>query len=346
MEKDINLRLLCWYNKNKRDLPWRKIYKNNLPNPYYIFVSEYMLQQTTVSTVISRFNTFIKIWPKIDDFAKISEKTILSFWTGLGYYSRAINILKAAKIIKKKFNSKIPTNYEELISLPGIGDYTAKAILGIGFNKPVMPIDSNIERIILRIYAIKLPAKKYKTELEYKSKSFISKDSSTKLIQAFMDYGSIICRPRNPICSCCVIKEKCQSYKKNLQNIIPIKLVKEIKKRKKYSRAYVIFNEKNEILVRRRSSTGMLPSMLEIPNDKWKLNKKNLIKDKIIFKIKNKMQSKGFLKYSFSHFVLETEVFSQIVKKEKFQNYKWIKKNNINKSGLPTVMKKIVKLAL
>ena len=149
MEKQIIAKLLRWYAKSKRDLPWRLLQENNLPNPYYVFVSEYMLQQTTVPTVKTRFEEFIKKWPTLKDLAKTTEPNILKFWSGLGYYSRARNLLKAAKIITTKFNSIIPNKYDELISLPGIGDYTAKAIMGIGYNESVMPLDANIERLSL-----------------------------------------------------------------------------------------------------------------------------------------------------------------------------------------------------
>ena len=342
----IQRKLLAWYKKNKRILPWRRLYKNHLPNPYFVMISEYMLQQTTVSTVKNRFKEFILNWPSINELATIPESRILQYWSGLGYYSRARNLLKAVKIIKKKFKGKIPNNYDDLIVLPGIGDYTAKAILGIAFNKPVMPIDANIERILSRLYGFQSPLNKIKSELQNKSYAFISKKFSSNLIQAFMDYGSLICTPRKPDCIKCILKKSCISYKKNIQNFIPIKKETKIKKIKKYSRAYIFFNEKSEILVRKRTSKGMLASMLEVPNDNWVINKKKLVQDNIILKFKNKMQSKGFVEYSFSHFNLETEVFFTEVKKKIFSDYKWIKKNNLNKSGLPTVMKKIVKIAL
>ena len=134
MEKEINTKILRWYKKNHRALPWRVLGLNKLPIPYYIFVSEYMLQQTTVNTVIERFNKFIIKWPKIQDLASTSEENILNFWSGLGYYSRARNLLKASKKIQKDFKGVIPSKYNELIDLPGIGDYTAKAILGIAYN--------------------------------------------------------------------------------------------------------------------------------------------------------------------------------------------------------------------
>ena len=161
-----------------------------------------------------------------------------------------------------------------------------------------------------------------------------------------MDYGSIVCTPRQPNCNICLIKLNCVSYKKNLQNIIPLKNKTKLKKRKKYSRAYILCNEKNEILVRKRSSTGMLASMLEIPNDQWRLKKNDLVRDKIFEKIENKILYKGSFQYSFSHFDLEIDVFSSKVKKNIFKDEKWIKIVNINKSSFPTVMKKIVQMGL
>ena len=162
IEKKLISKLLKWYAKSKRDLPWRN---DNLPDPYYVFVSEYMLQQTTVQTVKTRFEEFIKKWPSNNQLAKTNESKILQFWSGLGYYSRARNLLKAAKIIHKDYKNKIPDTYENLILLPGIGDYTAKAILGIAYNKSVMPLDANIERILARVYALNQPLIKIKKQL-------------------------------------------------------------------------------------------------------------------------------------------------------------------------------------
>ena len=345
-ENQVKTYLINWYNKNQRDLPWRIKLRNNLPNPYYVFVSEYMLQQTTVNTVTKRFNKFIKRWPNIDKLAPTTESQILKFWSGLGYYSRARNLLKSAKLINKYYKNKIPNSYDELIKLPGIGDYTAKAVLGIGFNKSVMPLDANIERILVRLYAIEKPISKVKNILKDLGNKFVSDKHSSNLIQSFMDYGSEICLPRNPKCHICGINRLCQSYKKNLQLKIPVKLSKKTIKLVKYTRAYVIINEKNEILVRNRPSEGMLASMLEVPNDAWVKNKKSLIIDKDIKKIKIKLKSKGIFEYSFSHFNLVTEIFYGNVKKAKLSNVSWIKKSTYNNSRMPTVMKKIVEMAI
>ena len=345
-EKQVNSYLLKWYSQNKRDLPWRKLFHNNLPNPYYVFVSEYMLQQTTVSTVINRFNEFILKWPSLDKLANATEPQILKFWSGLGYYSRARNLLKAAKLIKKNFGSKIPNSYDELMTLPGIGDYTAKAIIGIAYNSPVMPTDANIERILVRLFAIEKPIIKIKDKLKNLANTFVSKNSSSNLIQSFMDYGSSVCVPRNPKCDICKINNLCQSHQKNLQSLLPLKIKKAGKKNVKYTRAYVLINEQDEILVRSRPSKGMLASMLEVPNDNWVENKKLLSHDQLISKLKTKLKHKGSIEYSFSHFDLETDIYFGNIKKNKLSQANWIKKTHYSKSGLPTVMKKIVEVAI
>ena len=295
--------------------------------------------------LLAKFEAFIIKWPNFDKLAKATEPQILKFWSGLGYYSRARNLLKAAKIIKK-YNNKLPTSYDELINLPGIGDYTAKAILGIAFNKSVIPLDANIERILVRLYAINKPIIKVKNKLIDLSVRYKSEKYSSNLIQSFIDFGSEICIPRKPKCEGCGIKKLCQSFKKNLQLQIPIKLKKKNNKPIKYTRAYVIVNEKNEILVRNRPEKGMLASMLEVPNDDWVKNKKLLTNDYMIKNLKTQLRPRGFFEYSFSHFDLKTEIFFGIIKKSEVSNANWIKKTTYAKSGLPTVMKKIVEIAV
>jgi len=346
MEKQIISKLLSWYHINQRILPWRVFKKNKLPNPYYIFVSEYMLQQTTVSTVTKRFEVFVNKWPTIEQLSKAKEPQILKFWSGLGYYSRARNLLKAAKIICKEFNGNISHKYDDLILLPGIGDYTAKAILGIGYNKQVMPIDANIERVLSRLYAFNKPIIQIKKQLAQKSLFFVSKKHSSNLIQSFMDYGSLICKPRNPDCENCKIQKYCVAFEQNIQNSIPNKIKKYKIKPKKYTRAYVLLNEKNEILVRARSAKGMLASMLEVPNDKWVKKKSLLEKDDFILSLNKNFDKKGSIIYSFSHFNLHTDIFFARIKKNNISKNKWLNVSKYSNSQLPTVMKKIVEIGL
>ena len=244
--KNLSKKILSWYDNNKRTLPWR-ISQNSKKKHYYRLLSEFMLQQTQVKTVIPYFKSFVHKVPNFKALSKSNEKKILKLWEGLGYYSRAKNLHKTSKILVKKYKSKIPDTFEKLKELPGVGDYTAKAILGIGYNKSVIPLDTNVERIIARLYAFNKPLVKIKKKLYDKSQLFVSKKDSSNLIQSFMDYGSLICTPRNPVCLNCNIQKYCLSFKKKVQNSIPVKIKKQKLKPKKYTRAYVLVNEKKEI---------------------------------------------------------------------------------------------------
>jgi len=342
-EEHIQSVFLTWYRQNKRDLPWRKLQGNQLPNPYYVLVSEFMLQQTTVNTVVKRFNEFIHLWPSLKQLSLITENRILKFWSGLGYYNRARNLLKTVKIISKDFKSKVPRNYDQLINLPGVGEYTAKAILGIVYNQHVLPLDANIERIIARLHGIKTSLRLNKKKIEDIASNYQSSNKASDLIQSFMDYGSAICLPRNPKCEKCVVKKFCEARKKNIQHLIPFKKSILEKKKIKYTRAYIIMNHKNEILISRRKSKGMLASMLEVPNDEWVDTKKHLKRHDIYKDLSTKYKRIGKITYSFSHFDLDIAIYKSKVMKKKHKDFNWIKSNKIATSGMPTVMKEIVK---
>ena len=196
-EIKIQSKLLCWYKKNKRILPWRKLHNKKLPNPYYVLVSEFMLQQTTVNAVVSRFKEFIKIWPNLKKLSMINENQILQFWSGLGYYARAKNLLNSAKIISLKFNNIVPDNYNDLIDLPGVGDYTANILLALIYNQPRIALDGNVKRVLSRLFNINLKnvANLFKTK------------RNADLAEAFMEFGALICKPVDPKCN------ECEKYK-------------------------------------------------------------------------------------------------------------------------------------
>ena len=345
-EDIIISKLLIWYTKNKRILPWRIKKNTQKPVPYYIFVSEFMLQQTTVNEVTTKFNYFIKKWPDLLKFSKCNESDVLKFWSGLGYYRRAINLLKSAKIISLKHKNKIPNNYSELINLPGIGEYTAKAILGIAFNQPVFPIDANIARIIVRLYGFNQSLNLIQKKIKKKSEFYEHKFQSSNLIQSFMDYGSMICVPRNPKCNICILSNQCIANKKKISHLIPIKTKSPVQKKIKYSRSYVIISNEKEILIRKRNSVGMLASLLEVPNDTWVARKKLLSEDAVLNNFKNKRYKSGSIQYSFSHFILKTEIFLIKVKKINIPSHRWILIKKIERNEFPTLMKKIIQNAL
>ena len=202
----IKKSIINWYDSNKRDLPWRIKSTKKSQIPYRVLISEIMLQQTTVAAVKEKYAKFMGLWPTINSLSRSSKSQILSFWSGLGYYRRAINLHKCAKIIKNEFNCKIPNNEKDLLSLPGIGKYTTSAILAIAYNQPVMAVDSNVQRIITRIYGLTSPVSKIKKQIENYAKNFVLKDRPGDMVQSLMDFGSIICRPRNPTCNKCFFK--------------------------------------------------------------------------------------------------------------------------------------------
>ena len=210
--KNISKKILYWYDNNKRDLPWRKP-KTKKQSQYFTLVSEIMLQQTQVKAVIPYFLRFIKEIPDIKKLSMISEKKLLKLWEGLGYYSRAKNLKKTAKLIVRRYNHYLPESIDELIQLPGIGDYTSKAILALEFNKKVIPIDGNIERLLKRLLFLKKENEITKDSLIEKSSFFGNSYRQRDYVQALMELGSLICKPLEPSCGICPLTKTCKSYK-------------------------------------------------------------------------------------------------------------------------------------
>jgi len=321
-------------------LPWRKSKKDL--NPYETWISEIMLQQTTVEAVIPYFHNFISKWPTVKKLSEGNIENIMDTWSGLGYYSRAKNIHKTAKIINKEYNDQIPNNYEELIKLPGIGPYTAGAILTIAFDKKASVVDSNIERIILRIQGIKKPKDKVKKELIKISEELCPNIRSGDYVQAMMDLGSAICKPNNPKCNLCPIKNFCYSYKNNLTNLIPIKKTrKPIKNREAY--LFWIISNQNRVFLRRRDLSGLLPGMLEFPSSDW-TSKNKESKKEILFPIKGNWKPvAGNVMHTFSHFQLSLKIYICRDVNEKNLKGIWKKENDIPDLDLPSLMKKVYK---
>ena len=219
-ERQVKQHFIEWYSINARKLPWRKKLKHNLHNPYFVFVSEYMLQQTTVGTVKKKFKEFILKWPNLKRLAKATEPQILKFWSGLGYYSRAKNLKKTAKILISKFNGRLPDKIEDLKKLPGIGDYTSRAILALEFNKKIIPLDGNVERLLKRVLFLKKQNEITKDSLMIKTNFFSSSIRQRDYVQALMEIGALICKPIEPLCISCPITNHCLSFKKKNFNLI------------------------------------------------------------------------------------------------------------------------------
>ena len=221
-EQLVTKKILKWYDLNKRSLPWRKNVSLQ-KRQYYTLVSEFMLQQTQVVTVIPYFDKFIKNIPDLRSLAKVQNKKLIKLWEGLGYYSRARNLKKTAQEIVRNYNGKLPNNFEDLLLLPGIGNYTASAILSIAFNKPYIPLDGNIERILKRYLYLKKENDIKKENLIKKKSVFGTSSRSSDYAQALMELGALICKPVSPNCKNCPLVKKCKSFKNKNFDLVKFK---------------------------------------------------------------------------------------------------------------------------
>lgn len=253
--QNIPKKILYWYDNNKRILPWRKKVSKK-QQEYFTLISEFMLQQTQVKTVIPFFNNFILKIPNLKSLSKVRDNKLMKCWEGLGYYSRARNIKKAAKKIIDEFGGHLPNNEEDLKSLPGIGDYTSSAIMAIVFNKKIIPLDGNVERILKRVFYLKKDKEISKENLHRKKSFFGETSRAGDYAQAIMEIGAIICKPLNPICHQCPISKNCLSFKKK---DFELKSINKFNKQKffeanifqnKYKKYFLLKNQKFSFLKR------------------------------------------------------------------------------------------------
>ena len=251
--------ILKWYDKNKRDLPWR-----HTKNPYNIWISEIILQQTRMEQGIYYYNRFISKFPDLKTLATSDEKDVLLSWQGLGYYSRARNLHFTSKYIFNQLNSEFPESYEELIKLKGIGDYTASAISSICFEKSQPVLDGNVFRIISRVYEIKnsIDLNNSRKVFKEKAKEMMPSNRYGDYNQALMDFGSIICKPLNPLCSSCVISKICSAFNNNSVESYPVKNTKN--KIKSMYFDYLVVNYNNQVLIEQKKD-GIWKNMYQFP---------------------------------------------------------------------------------
>ena len=316
----VTKKILNWYDLNKRSLPWRK---NVSPTKkqYLTLVSEFMLQQTQVTTVIPYFNRFIKDISNLSSLAKTSDKKLFKLWEGLGYYSRVKNLKRTAQIIKKNFKGRLPDNFEDLISLPGIGNYTASAILAIAFNKPYIPLDGNVERVLKRYLFLKKDKEIAKENLHKKKLVLGLSPRSSDYAQALMELGALICKPINPICSKCPISKKCKSFLKKDFNFV--------KKNKKNIDKYFILD------VYKKDKKYLL-----VKNTKFKF-----LKNLRIFPMQELSKPKKFdktINFKMSNMNMNIKIQFPKNIKEISSSY-WVDQKKIGNSMLPTFTKKVVK---
>lgn len=261
---DFYNRLITWYLANKRDLPWRKT-----TNPYHIWLSEIILQQTRVAQGLPYFQAFIKQFPKVSDLANASQEQVLKLWQGLGYYSRARNLHETAKYITTDLNGKFPDNYNDLLALKGVGEYTAAAIASFAFNEKIGVVDGNVFRVLARIFDISDDISVAKTRKLFQNLSnellFEHENADPALFnQAIMDFGAMQCVPKSPDCLNCPFKDHCKAYERNKVTDLPVKLSKT-KITKRYFDFVILKGDDNTIEINQRINKGIWEGLFEFP---------------------------------------------------------------------------------
>jgi A/G-specific adenine glycosylase len=337
---DIAGLLLAHYDAHARILPWRMPCKDGLPDPYHVWLSEIMLQQTTVAAVIPYFEKFKSRWPDFAALAAAEDADVMAAWAGLGYYARARNLLKCARLVVAAHNGLMPQNEAELLKLPGIGPYTAAAIASIAYGKRAVVMDANVERVVSRLFAIgeALPAAKGAL---YAATDSITPDArSGDFAQAMMDLGAGRCSVKAPKCGQCIIAPYCQAGSDSTAESYPVKAAK---KPKIFISGTAFWAEhEGKVLLVQRPDKGMLAGMRALPDDSWSVQKDgdNMPPFDARWRILDQI-----VQHSFTHFTLLMRV--AVTEGPKYADRgKYWPINSLDKAGLPTLFSKVVKAVL
>lgn len=253
--------LVYWYLQNKRELPWRKS-----KDPYLVWMSEIMLQQTRVAQGMSYYLKFSEAFSKVEDLANAEESTVLKMWQGLGYYSRARNLHFTAKYVANELGGKFPNNYKELLKLKGVGDYTASAIASICFNEPAAVVDGNVYRVLARYFGIHTPINSTRGIKEFKelAQSLLDLEEPGNYNQAIMDFGSIQCKPQSPDCTICPLNQSCMAFEKKQVKELPVK-EKKLKVKKRFFNYLVFVTENGQTVLEERTGKGIWQGLYQFP---------------------------------------------------------------------------------
>ncbi|MGO1118915.1 A/G-specific adenine glycosylase [Rhodovibrionaceae bacterium A322] len=372
--KVISSKILNWYDRHARRLPWRAL-PGEEADPYRVWLSEIMLQQTTVATVGPYFDLFTRTWPKVTDLAAAPQEEVLTAWAGLGYYARARNLHKCAQVVAADHGGLFPADEAALLSLPGIGPYTAAAVAAIAFNLPSAPVDGNIERVISRLYALRDPLPGVKKAIKEKATELTFPERPGDQAQALMDLGAGVCTPRKPKCLHCPLRDDCQALSLGIAEDLPVKAPKKVKPTRR-GQIFWLTRSDGSVLLRRRAEKGLLGGMMEFPSTPW-LDKdpgatsqdapqKELAGDvssekaeagshdaedlatslalPAAFLPQDMTLLPGQVKHTFTHFHLELQVHKGQVRQEDLPpDCRWVAFEALGNQALPTVMVKVIK---
>ena len=341
--------LLEWYDRHHRDLPWRvsppMAKRGVVADPYHIWLSEIMLQQTTVQAVKAYFEKFLSLWPTVEDLARADNEDVMKAWAGLGYYARARNLKKCAEAVANDHGGRFPDTEEGLKSLPGIGDYTAAAIAAIAFNRKSAVLDGNVERVISRLYAIEMPLPAAKPAMRARVAALTPDDRPGDFAQAMMDLGATICTPKRPACSLCLFRSHCRALSVADPETFPRKAQKKDKPLRRGA-AFVAIDADNAVYLRKRVESGLLGGMTEVPGTGWTARQDG---DTSLASqpFAAHWEDCGTISHVFTHFELRLSVYRANVARAGTDGDGWWEPvHSLKAQALPTVMKKAIAQAI
>jgi A/G-specific adenine glycosylase len=341
-------RLLDWYDSHHRDLPWRvppgDLAKGVRPDPYHVWLSEVMLQQTTVEAVKPYFLAFLTRWPTVEKLAAAPAEEVMRAWAGLGYYSRARN-LKACADKVASLPGGFPDTEEGLRDLPGIGAYTAAAIAAIAFGRPAAVVDGNVERVTARLFSIETPLPEAKAPIRAAVETLVPTDRPGDFAQAMMDLGATICTPKRPRCMLCPLNAECRAIVTGDPERLPLRAPKA-ERPKRTGVAFVAVRPDGAILLRTRPAKGLLGGMTEVPNFGWSESPRN-VSSSPEPPLPAQWRKAGSISHVFTHFALELGVLRADVEAAATPpDHRWVAAVDIPGEALPTVMKKAIEAAI
>ncbi len=345
----IGRALLAWYDVSRRDLPWRAAPGASV-DPYAVWLSEIMLQQTTVKAAIPYFKTFLRRWPSVGALASAKRDEVMSAWAGLGYYSRARNMHEAATIVARDFDGQFPDTLDELLALPGVGPYTAAAIVAIAFDGRAAVVDGNVERVLARLFALTTPMPAAKGLARQIAEQLAPSQRPGDFAQAMMDLGATVCTPKRPECGSCPLGKLCGARAAGLSAVLPYREAKRAKPQRT-GQAYFAMTPDGAVLLRRRTDKGLLGGMMEVPSSGWNSATNQANGDAPIEGAWRLLP--GTVRHTFTHFHLELEVYclepDRRARPELGPNcegWRWVSRRDLSAEALPSLMRKVIAHAL
>lgn len=340
--------LLAWYDRERRTLPWRAA-PGRTPDPYHVWLSEIMLQQTTVKAVAPRYAAFLRRWPSVQALAAAGLGEVLAAWAGLGYYARARNLHACAREVVARHGGTFPATEAGLRALPGIGAYSAAAIASIAFGARATPIDGNVERVVARLFAVTVPLPAAKPEIKALAEGLTPAERPGDFAQSVMDLGATLCTPRAPACGLCPLRPACRAYAQGLAARLPFRLARPERPTRRGT-AFVAIRADGAVLLRTRPLRGLLGGMLEPPSSPWSEGADGAGAADAHAPIAATWRLvPGRVAHTFTHFHLELEVWraevgahAELTEAASPERCLWLKRRELAGAALPSVMRKVL----